>query len=133
MAKGIRLHRQFGVNPTMPVCFWCGKTRGEIALLGAAYKREAPMTMVIDYEPCETCQGQMALGIVAIQVYGTGGHKQPPLSRNEPGSVPTGRWAVLKRAAAQEMIGADIWPTIDKAGKMLLTIETWGHLGLPAG
>ena len=34
MENDILLSPKYGVNPTMPVCFWCGEDRGEIALLG---------------------------------------------------------------------------------------------------
>lgn len=43
--SSVRLHPKYGVNPTIPTCFWCGKDKNEIALLGAAYKEEAPMHM----------------------------------------------------------------------------------------
>ena len=35
MSKGdIRLSKKYGVNPSIPICFWCGQEKNEIALLG---------------------------------------------------------------------------------------------------
>lgn len=62
MSKRIKLSEKYGVNPTIPVCFWCGESKNEIALLGRlgdARKGEdieAPKNMVLDYEPCDKCK-----------------------------------------------------------------------------
>ena len=59
MGRGaIRLHPKHGVNPTMAACIICGEGTGEIVLLGAAYKGEAPRYMIISPEPCEKCRKQ---------------------------------------------------------------------------
>lgn len=61
---GIKLSPKHGLNPTIPVCFWCGEERNEVALLGHIGDGrkhedfEAPMHMVIDYDavrkmPCK--------------------------------------------------------------------------------
>ena len=34
MSKSIRLSPAHGVNPTIPICFWCGNEKNEIALMG---------------------------------------------------------------------------------------------------
>ena len=34
MSKSIRLSKEHGVNPTIPICFWCEKDKNEIAMLG---------------------------------------------------------------------------------------------------
>lgn len=53
---GIKLSPKHGLNPTIPVCFWCGEERNEVALLGHIGDGrkhedfEAPRHMVIDYE-----------------------------------------------------------------------------------
>lgn len=64
-ARSIPLSPEHGLNPTIPVCFWCGKDKNEIALLGrigGKEDREAPARMVLDYEPCEDCRRGMARG-----------------------------------------------------------------------
>ena len=53
---GLRLHPKHGVNPTVPICMFCGKDKSQVVLLGAAYKGEAPMHMLLDADPCEECQ-----------------------------------------------------------------------------
>jgi len=50
------LHKEYGVNPTIPICAFCGEDKNEIALLGAKYKDKAPMHMHIDNEPCDACK-----------------------------------------------------------------------------
>ena len=61
----ILLSPKHGVNPTIPVCFWCGREKNEVALMGYLKGRggediAAPMHMVIDYEPCDECRQNMA-------------------------------------------------------------------------
>lgn len=53
---GVRLHKEFGLNPTISKCPICGKQKNEIALLGSAYKGQAPMSMVTSPEPCKACR-----------------------------------------------------------------------------
>ena len=51
MSKGdIHLSTKYGVNPTMPVCDFCGGDTGEIALLGKLTARKAAQ-MGIELEP----------------------------------------------------------------------------------
>jgi len=63
----LRLHRKYGVNPTICQCFICGNDKNEIALLGANYKEEAPMKMIINFEPCDTCLEKMKIYVVLIE------------------------------------------------------------------
>jgi hypothetical protein len=135
MSKGrtIRIHPEHGLNPTMGVCFWCGQTDGTIAMLGAAYKGEAPRTMVLDYEPCDACRDKMALGIVCFQVFDSSGHERPPLDKKNPQSEPTGRWSVVKREAVERWLADD--PPLLKAtlesGRILVGESIWKKLGFP--
>lgn len=104
--KGIKVSAKHGLNPTMPVCFWCGKEKGEIALLGEVIlpdgrEFEAPMHMCIDYEPCEECKRKMETGVTLIEVTS---HPTPenkrPIREN---AFPTGKWAVIKPEAAHRI------------------------------
>jgi len=63
----LRLHQKHGVNPTICQCYFCGNDKNEIALLGAAYKEEAPMKMIIDLEPCEACKERMETFVALIE------------------------------------------------------------------
>lgn len=40
----IELSPKYGVNPTIPVCFWCGKEKNEIALMGRVRKKDTRNT-----------------------------------------------------------------------------------------
>lgn len=95
MSKNITLHREHGLNPTIPVCFWCGEEKGEIALLGNKYKGEAPRHMVMDYEPCLACQERFKQGILVIEADTKPvGEGQPPFNGQD--AYPTGNHVVIK-------------------------------------
>lgn len=107
MSKGITLSPKYGVNPTIPVCFWCGKERNEVALMGRigdGRKREdfeAPKYMVIDYEPCEECQKNMATGFTVMEA--TTKPNSVTSVELQQGVYPTGRFVVVKREAARRI------------------------------
>ena len=70
MSKSIKLSPKHGVNPTIPICFWCGKEKNEVALLGRIGGKEdikAPKNMVLDFEPCADCIAKMALGVTCME------------------------------------------------------------------
>jgi len=110
MSNGITLSPKHGVNPTIPVCFFCGQPKNEIALMGRVYERdkrtgkkvlgsdlEAPKNMVLDYEPCDHCKEQFALGVTLI---GVNEHQpddgRPPMTAQGGAKVyPTGGFAVM--------------------------------------
>lgn len=69
MNNSIRLSPKYGVNPTMPLCFFCGQPTGEIALLGMLKKDvEAPKYMLLNYEPCDKCKEARKQGVTRICV-----------------------------------------------------------------
>jgi hypothetical protein len=118
----IRLHKQHGVNPTIPVCLWCQKDKNELVLLGANYKGKAPMRMVMDYAPCDECIENRKLGIFVAVVT----DKQPhdgmaPINPNKGNYVghvdlyPTGTWCVVKDQALDGLL--DDGPMKDQAIK----------------
>lgn len=111
MSKGIELSEKYGVNATMPVCFWCGETKNEIALLGRIREKdpitgksirgtdlEAPMKMVLDYEPCDKCKEKWDKGFTVIEVSPNPLQKgMPPICSDmvDGELYPTGRYLVL--------------------------------------
>lgn len=103
---GIKLSPKHGLNPTIPVCFWCGEERNEVALLGHIGDGrkhedfEAPMHMVIDYEPCEKCRANMALGVTLMEA--TNKPNSVTKVEMQKGVYPTGRYVVIKREAARK-------------------------------
>lgn len=129
--RGIELSPKHGVNPTIPVCFWCGKDKGEIALLGRVREKdhngravkgsdlEAPMKMVLDYEPCDCCKEQFSQGVQLIECVSMVSDERPPLTRDEHGheAYPTGRTIVLKTEVAQNIFNVD--KSMLEAGKKL--------------
>ena len=68
--SSIKLSPAHGVNPAIPVCFWCGQDKNEVALLGKIDKEDsaAPYRIVMDYEPCEKCKELFNKGIHVIGV-----------------------------------------------------------------
>ena len=69
MSKNIRLSPKHGVNPAIPRCFYCGKDKNEILLVGLMRDdQEAPRNMVWDKRPCDECAGWMRQGVMLISV-----------------------------------------------------------------
>lgn len=105
MSKSIRLSKEHGVNPTIPICFWCEKDKNEIVMLGKLPGDvEAPMRMWIpgDYEPCEECKKQWDKGIALIEAY-----ENPVLDERQPpfhGAYPTGRIMILSEEGIRKII-----------------------------
>ena len=64
MSGSIRLSKEFGVNPSIASCYYCGESTNEIILFGAGYKdpktgrsAQAPMRgPAISLEPCPKCR-----------------------------------------------------------------------------
>lgn len=100
----VTLSPRYGVNPTIPVCFWCGEERREVALLGHIGDSrkhediEAPMHMVLDYEPCNECRKHMDMGFTVMEA--TTSPNSVTNVEIQSGVYPTGRYTVLKMDAA---------------------------------
>ena len=102
--SGIRLSPKHGLNPTIPVCFWCGKEKNEIALLGRINGQkdtEAPKHMVLDLEPCKSCKEKMQQGITIVET--TCQPNSNSYTKLSEGSYLTGRYVVLKKDAAKRI------------------------------
>lgn len=119
MNGSIRLHPKYGVNPTISQCFWCGKDKNEIALLGAAYKGEAPMHMLLDYEPCDTCRENMGKGVALFEATGMTNGKYDF----------TGRWMVIVEDAVRRLFHPeDVAAQVLHHRKAILDPEAFGKL-----
>lgn len=83
MAKGsIKLSKRHGLQPVIPLCFYCGKEKNQIVLLGAAGDKLAkslghedgamPMKAFLpgDLEPCDDCikRGDICVAIAAMDM-----------------------------------------------------------------
>ena len=108
MSKGIEISPKHGVNATIPVCFFCGKDKNMIAMLGRVRERdphtgravpgsdlEVPMKMVLDYEPCEECASKFKQGVLMIGVTKHAPDSRPAIN----GHYPTGGHCVMKAEA----------------------------------
>ena len=109
MSNSIKLSPKYGVNPTIPVCFFCGESKNEIALMGHIGDGrkhedfEAPKYVVLDYVPCDCCMEKFSQGVLIIEVTRT------PLPDNRPqiaeGAYPTGRHVVVRKGALPNFEG----------------------------
>lgn len=102
----IKLSKKHGVNPTIPVCFFCGNEKNEVALLGELPDDiEVPRYTMLDYEPCDTCKKHMDKGVTVVEVSPERfKDNRPPIQDN---LYPTGRWAVLTKESAKKMFNTD--------------------------
>jgi len=107
MSNSIKLSPKYGINPTIPRCFFCGKDKPEIALLGRLPNDvEVPMHATIDYEPCDECKELMKKGITLIGVEDHAFDSRPPINVKDSNNAfyPTGSWIVLKEEAAKRIL-----------------------------
>lgn len=98
--SGIRVSPKHGLNPCIPVCFFCSKDKNEIALLGKIGKKgediEAPRRAILDFEPCEECQKKFAQGVLLVEVTTSPEYIGMPIAED---AYPTGRYVVVKPEA----------------------------------
>ena len=124
MSKGIKISPKHGLNPTIPVCFWCGKQKNEIALMGRMTDDiEAPKNMVLDYVPCEECQSHMAMGVAILEASdhpNTEG--QPPMQN---GVYPTSRFVVVTTECADRVFNA--YAPWDEGKKVFVDSDVFSH------
>ena len=114
MAKNdkIKLSPKYGLNPSISVCFWCGKDKNELVLPGHIKKKneknsdiEAPHRAVWDYDPCPVCQSYMDKGITLI------GASVDPVGENpeiQKGIYPTGKWMVITENMTRKIFHANV-------------------------
>ena len=130
MSKSIKLSPEHGVNPTIPVCFFCGEAKNEIALLGKIGGKnediQAPQYMVLDYEPCDKCKEQWSQGVALIEVRTEPlPDGRPPIQSNEQGTLyPSGRFAVIKAEAWSRMTDTEY----EAGQKCLIDTEVFANL-----
>ena len=105
MSKSIKLSPKYNLNPCIPICFFCGKEKNEIAVLGRIGDKkediQAPHNALLDYTPCDTCQEMMSKGITMIGVVS---HKINNLPEIAPNAYPTGSWCVTSEDFVQHII-----------------------------
>ena len=136
MSRGINVSPKHGVNPSMSVCFWCGKDDGSILLLGRIKNPrkfgmkerhttdpdpEAPRRLVASMEPCDNCKALMARGITLMEA-----------NEPSPGQTPepTGRWFVVTEEATERMFDAEMAAATLLHRKAWISPEAIERLGL---
>lgn len=122
MGRRILLSKKHGVNPTIPLCFYCNAPKNEIILTGhLPNDTEAPKNVVWDKVPCDKCQAWMEQGIILISV------RDGETSDNP---YRTGGWTVIKEEAFRR-----IFKDCDDVLKKRVAFvpdEAWNKIGLPA-
>ena len=108
MSESIRLSAKHGLNPGIPVCFYCGEQKNEIILFGKIGKGsqdlEAPHNFITDYEPCDKCREKIGEAIVVLGVLDHENVKgQAPIARNPIPLYPPGVWCAMKKEAVQRV------------------------------
>jgi len=92
--KKIKLSKKHGVNPSIEICFLCGKEKG-IILFGKMKKdAEAPKQACYNKQPCESCKKMMEQGIMFISVR-DGSDKDNPYR--------TGKLAVVAEESVRDL------------------------------
>lgn len=145
----IKLSPKYGVNPTIPVCFWCGEEKGEIALMGRVRKKQtrniivygtrstktvdndvkAPMHMVLNYEPCECCKENFKKGVHLVEVTPHAEDERPAFTKgdNDTPLYPTGRFVVVTPEGAHKMFSLPD-EMLEAGKKLCLDTYTFGQL-----
>ena len=99
MAKNnsMRISDKHGLNPSVAVCFFCGKDKGVVALGRIKGDIKAPRRAIYDYKPCEECAEKMKQGVTVIEVTKTNNGTIPI----QAGAWPTGRWCIIAKDKAE--------------------------------
>lgn len=122
MAKGIKVSPKHGVNPTIPVCFWCGNEKNEIALLGKLPgDAEAPRAAILNYQPCDDCKAQMSMGYTLV-----GTVEDPPRPDLPPisaGHYPTGNWTVVTEQGLRHIFKPEVADQIIAGNQKTIAVE----------
>lgn len=97
MSRSLAVSPKHGVNPSLPVCFFCREEKGEIIFFGKLPGDvEAPKHPIVDYVPCRKCQEKFADGVLIIEVSKSPNvENQPSITRCSPFAYPTGRYSVV--------------------------------------
>jgi len=117
MSKTIKVSKEHGVNPTIPICFWCGEETNEIVLLGKLKDdAEAPKNLVINYEPCDKCQELINDGVQLIGVTDIPSNPDmPPITITAEGVrlYPTQTFVVVKERFIYDFLSEESKEFID--------------------
>lgn len=68
---------------------------------GRGQDLEAPMGILLDYSPCESCLETQKLGVTLMEVTKKSNFENQPEIQN--GIYPTGKWCVIRKDASDKM------------------------------
>ena len=127
--KSIPISPKHGLNPTIPVCAWCGQPKNEIALLGkikGTNDAQAPMHCILDYEPCEECAKQWSTGVAILEVtLKKPNPYRPPMQKDKGNDLyPTMRMVVITPESAEKIFEQPF----EAGNKLLLEDEAFEHI-----
>jgi hypothetical protein len=114
---------RYGVNPSVELCFWCGKAKGLVLMGRLREDAEAPRQGVFNREPCPECQEMMSQGVMFISV-----------RNGESGDNPyrTGRICVITDEGVQRLpIDEPLKSDMLKKRVCYLEDKAWNLLGFP--
>lgn len=118
----IRLSEKHGLNPSIPVCYYCGEAKNEVALLGRLPgDEEAPRYCCLDKQPCDKCQELLEKGVMFIKV--RDGAEGPNLER-------LGLILVIRDNALHKVVKEPALSRILKQRVAFVDETTWNYLGL---
>lgn len=121
--KNIRISPKHGVNPTIPICAWCGQKKNEIAMLGKIDREdsEAPRNCILDYVPCDHCAEQWAMGVAILEATTQRPTPyRPPMQQDKGVDIyPTMRMVVINPESASQIFGQEM-----SAGQRILLEDT---------
>jgi len=95
----IYMSKKHGLNPSIDVCFFCGKDKAILVFGKMKGDAKAPQRVVSNYKPCEECEKKMRSGRAVIEVTTTDTGALPIIE----GAWPTGRWCVIKAETALKL------------------------------
>lgn len=142
MSKGIELSPKHGVNATIPVCFWCGKEKNEIVMLGRVRERdphtgkavrgsdvEVPMRMVLNYEPCDCCKEKFEQGVHLVEVSTSRPDGRLAITKDRGTPLyPTGAHIVMKSEAAKRIFTVEDETMLDEGKVLCLDQQTFSAI-----
>jgi hypothetical protein len=150
----MRISKKHGVNPAIPLCFFCGEDKNELILAGAMKgDAEAPSGTVWDMNPCDECQNFMEQGVILISVmdgemeeveeerqrelarwesHNSFRHGKKTPFRYMPNPRRTGGWIVVRDSVIEDMIQPDeLAEYILSTRWCFVPDEVWDAVGFP--
>lgn len=98
MTKDLKLSENHGLNPSMDICYWCGKSKAIILAGLLPDDIEAPREVITSYDPCDECSEKFGQGVHVIEVTPIGKDGQPPMQNvNDQPVYPTGQSFVISK------------------------------------